>query len=372
MVMTFMLEHGLFHFRFEGRGVRHASCVRGRQMPYASFEDPVAQTPVTAQHSTHSAEAFGDMIGAAFDFSPLAQTVEGTFYTSHEWYTESCIFSQTKSQGFAMARRQPHIQNMGHLVLFSRLLSGRSHGVCGDDIIDRAPGVIYVSDQEIPFSALVEAHTIQSLYIPKTLLDFDPEANPNNLAIAPTSPIGRLVHASIDEAYETLGRETGFVPTAMLDQLMAVLKVALGANPQRGDVRTHARDALFRQICRYIEANLSDPRLSTQAILSAFGVSRAGLYRMFEAGGGVRNYIMHRRSVRALLDLSQAPVERGTIRRASERWGFTDQSTFNRVIQRIYRASPGRMFNRDRAHVPVVIRRDTLFSQHAAKTASLA
>lgn len=93
---------------------------------------------------------------------------------------------------------------------------------------------------------------------------------------------------------------------------------------------------------------------------------------MFEAGGGVRNYIMHRRAVRALLDLSQAPVERGTVRRTSERWGFTDQSTFNRVIQRIYHASPGRMFNRDHAHARAYVGHDTLFSRHAAKTAALA
>ena len=341
-------------------------------MPYTNFENPAAQTTVTAQHSTHSAEAFGDLIGAAFDFSPLAKSSEGTFYTSQQWYTETCMITQTKSQGFAMSRRRPHIQNMGHLVLFSRLLSGRSHGICGDDAIDRAPGVIYVSDQEVPFHALVEAHTIQSLYIPKTVLGFDPDANPNNLAIERGSPIGRLLHASLDEVYETLAEETGSIPTAMLDQLMACLKMALGASPQRGDIRAHARDAMFRQICRYIEQNLSDSRLSTQAILRDFGISRAGLYRMFEAGGGVRNYIMRRRAVRALLDLSEAPLQRGNIRRASERWGFADQPTFNRVVQRIYQASPGRLFTSELAPMPTRAGRDALFSRHAAKTASLA
>lgn len=341
-------------------------------MPYTGFEDAAAQSAVIAQHSRHCTESFGDLIGAAFDFSPLAETAKGNFYNSYQWYTENCIFSKTQSQGFAMSRRQPHIQNMGHLVLFSRLLSGRSHGICGDDIIDRAPGVIYVSDQEIPFHALVEAHTIQSLYIPKAMLGFDPDANPNNLAIHRESSAGQLVHAILDEAYETLAMETGTIATAMLDQLLAVLKVALGANPQRGDVRAHARDALFRQICRYIEHNLSDPRLSTQAILNAFGVSRAGLYRMFEAGGGVRNYIMHRRALRALLDLSQAPSERGNIRRASERWGFADQPTFTRVVQRIYRASPGRLFKRNLTDMPARAGGNTLFSHYAAKTASLA
>lgn len=339
-------------------------------MPNSFYDQVRGQTAVTALHTSLCAEAFGDLIGSAFDFSPLAHSDLESFYHAQQWYTEDCIFSQTRSHGFAMSRRQSHIHNMGHLVLFSRLLNGRSRGICGADIIDRSPGVIYVSDQAVPFDALVDAHTIQSLYIPKSVLGFDPDAKPNNLAIHPTSSIGKLVHAGFDDAFATLSKDAGFVPTAMLNRLLACLKVVLGANPQRDDIRVHAREALSRQIKRHIENNLSDPDLSTDSILSQFGISRAGLYRMFETNGGVRRYIMRRRTVRALIDLSQSPFRRGNIARASERWGFINHPTFNRVVQRIYHASPGRLFAGELPQSRDMGRQVASFSHHTARTAA--
>ena len=105
-------------------------------------------------------------------------------------------------------------------------------------------------------------------------------------------------------------------------------------------MRKHARDAIFRQICRYIEQNLEDPNLSTRLLLDQFGVSRATLYRMFEPLGGVRNYVTERRAAAALFFISNNDGGRGFVQAACERFGFSSPANFNRTIQRLFGNSP--------------------------------
>lgn len=138
-----------------------------------------------------------------------------------------------------------------------------------------------------------------------------------------------------------------YVPVDAVEGFFACVKIALGVHPQREDVRAHARAALNELIYRHIEDNLGDPDLTPGSLLEAFGVSRSSLFRMFEPRGGVRNYIMERRAIRAVLDISTSPPERGVLREISEKWGFSTQPNFNRTIQRLFGASPGRLFGED-------------------------
>lgn len=313
-------------------------------MPYDLFDASQSQISVTAQQQRYSVEAFADLAGSMFDFAPVESSVSSKFYAADEWYTDGCYFVETHSQGFAMTRNRRHTKNLGHLVLFSRLLKGRSRGVIGEDVFDRSPGIIYLSDQETPFQAIVEAHTIQSVYIPKTTIGFDPDAITNGVAIDPNTTQGKLLYAAMDEVFTALRENQGSIPRSLLKELVACLKIVNGAPPERRDIRSHAKAAMLKMIRRFIEENLSNPALSTSSILRAFGVSRASLYRMFESQGGVRNYITDRRALRAILEISQAPQRRGIVRAASDRWGFVDPPSFNRIVQRLYRASPGRLF----------------------------
>ncbi|MEM9572619.1 MAG: helix-turn-helix domain-containing protein [Pseudomonadota bacterium] len=313
-------------------------------MPYDLIDTSQSQISVTAQRQKYSVEAFADLVGSTFDFAPVESAVSSKFHSADEWYADGCYFVETHSQGFAMTRNRRHTKNLGHLVLFSRLLKGRSRGLIGEDVFDRSPGIIYLSDQEIPFQAIIEAHTIQSVYIPKSTIGFDPDAITNGVAIDPNTTKGKLLYAAMDEVFAALRESQGSIPRTVLKELIACLKIVNGAPPERRDIRSHAKAAMFKMICRFIEENLSDSALSTSSILRAFGVSRASLYRMFESRGGVRNYITDRRALRAMLEISQAPERRGIVRAASERWGFVDPPSFNRVIQRVYRASPGRLF----------------------------
>jgi len=340
------------------------------QIPNSNTHDQ--KIAVSSRHQKLCTEAYGDFLGAAHSFSPLRTDGEHRFFTAHEWYTNECGFGVLKSPPYAMRRTKPHIQDFEHLVLFSRLLEGRTRGTSGDDVINRRPGPIYVSDQARPFEAVIDHNHMQSVFIPKAKLGLGSDMKSIPTEIHRTCTAGKLVHTGMDNLFATLWQNDDHISAPALDRFVACLKIAMGAAPQRADIRVHARDALFELICNHIEQNLGDFELSMDSLLGAFGVSRSSLYRMFEDKGGVRNYITERRAVRAILDISEAPQARGGIRMAAERWGFLTPPTFNRTIHRIYGASPGNLFPAKPTSVKRLQSASRLLSRFVSRTAASA
>ena len=195
-------------------------------------------------------------------------------------------------------------------------------------------------DQHRPFESYVSDRVCQDITLPRDLIglpDDEPIARPH---IYQSSSIGSLVFAEWDDVFAGLKQGAQNVGQIKLDRLAAMIKIAAGIHPEREDVRHHARVAVFRQICRFIEQNLDRSDLSTAVLLDQFGVSRATLYRMFEPFGGVRNYLTERRATSALLEISSGDVRRGFVVAACERWGFSSPANFNRTIQRLFGNSP--------------------------------
>lgn len=190
----------------------------------------------------------------------------------------------------------------------------------------------------------MSSHKLQLFYTSKLELGYNPDLHPPNLAISRQSTIGQMVHACMDNLFRPLVDKQSALRESAVDKFIACLKIALGAPPERGDVRNHARAALFDLICQHIEKNLGSPDLSTASILRDFGVSRASLYRMFEEFRGVRNYIKDRRVVRAMIEISRRPEARGAISRAADRWGFSSHANFNRSVHRLYGRTPSAAF----------------------------
>ena len=105
--------------------------------------------------------------------------------------------------------------------------------------------------------------------------------------------------------------------------------------------------AIANTIRRFIEQNLDSPELDVDLILKQFGVSRASLYRIFESANGVRQYISNRRLHRAVVELSEAPMERGRVGSIAEKWNFSSAGNFNRAVRREFDITPGNLFDLD-------------------------
>lgn len=239
-----------------------------------------------------------------------------------------------------------HAQDAGSNILIERWVAGEERGFSNQTgtFLNR-PGKISFFEQEQEFESIASARHVQSLTLPFEQLDLL-SANPSNLPdIQQSSAIGRLVFTEWDDLITDLALGRGQLSNVKMARLAACVKIAIGVHPQREDVRNHARDAVFRQICRFIEENLEDPNLSTRLLLDRFGVSRATLYRMFEPLGGVRNYLTHRRAASALFFISGSEGRRGFVQAACERFGFSSPANFNRTVQRLFGNSPKALFD---------------------------
>ncbi|MEO0452294.1 MAG: AraC family transcriptional regulator, partial [Pseudomonadota bacterium] len=212
----------------------------------------------------------------------------------------------------------------------------------------QGPGEIYFSDDYRLYDSHSTERRAHNVTAPRALLGVSEDAPFEFQDITERTAIGRLVFAEWNAIFEALQRGDNALPQSQTERLAACFKIATGVHPQREDVRAHAREALFRQICGFIEARLEDPNLSTSTLLSQFGVSRATLYRMFEPLGGVRNYVTERRAASALFFISKSEGRRGFVQAACERWGFSSPANFNRTIQRLFGNSPkALLFARD-------------------------
>lgn len=294
-------------------------------------------------------EGFEAFATPVYTYRPITTSIRESDNQLSAWVTDLGSINQIVCNPYAMSRTESHLDNGGLLLNVIRYLSGSERGIGGNGVIHRVPGPIYVADLGKPSDSLItqqgsERIHSQEISVLKQDLDLPAEAYAREWAIDTQSGPGLLLHACMDQIYELSRSGAQADITALMDRFCALLKVNLGVHPQRGDVRSQLRDALFEKILAFIETNLTTPGLTTELVLQSFGVSRASLYRMFETVGGVRNYIMQRRATRAALDLEKNSETRGYLRQASIYWGFSSQANFNRVIRRYFGNSPSDLF----------------------------
>lgn len=285
-----------------------------------------------------------DTINTLFDITPLSSNLNAGFHRSRHWYAEQCIFTQLEADAFAVRRTKSHLANGENLVFVHRYLEGYLRGRIGDLNIDREPGYVYILDQATNVECVQRPSTMQTVVIPKSALGFDPDKHPPLTKFPISYGLGHVLNALFDQVFEELLSDNS-VGLAVFHQLIACLRLGLGASPDESDLRKQARDAMRNAIAVFVERNLERWDLTVAKILKNFGVSRASLYRIFEDRGGVRQYISDRRLLRAVLDISQGPLLRGEISAAAERWGFSSAANFNRAIRNEFGVPPGSLIS---------------------------
>lgn len=104
---------------------------------------------------------------------------------------------------------------------------------------------------------------------------------------------------------------------------------------RQSDVRRVADTDVNLAVRHFIQRELSNTTLGIDVITERFGLSRATLYRFFDADGGVINYIRDRRLMGAMRLLTQAGgANRPRISAVAYATGFSDEKTFSRAFKR--------------------------------------
>jgi len=204
----------------------------------------------------------------------------------------------------------------------------------------RGLGQLYFRSLGTPFEGSAQDEDVLSLYIPRDLagpassrLDRLPPSLGHSplldlLADYMVSLSERLPEASIDD----IGR-IAQATKAMISSCLIPNREEIEAAQQ---VLT---TSLIDRAQRLIRQELFSPELSPEFLARSMGISRSGLYRLFEPLGGVRHAIQRERLHFAHAALADTRTNQ-TILDIAERAGFGDASGFSRAFRHEFGYSP--------------------------------
>ncbi|MEO0608094.1 MAG: hypothetical protein AAFY82_07665 [Pseudomonadota bacterium] len=298
----------------------------------------------TVAQETHDMglDEYMALTAQAWDATPLNVLPDRSSLLAESWQIGPCMLSIIDVAPFIFETKRVHLENRGALIGFKKVVEGFESGDYASGEYLSAPGPIELSDPVEIGKSISTALKIQEIYVPRAFIGLSFGKDRLN-KIYPYSAIGKIVHAEWDSLFLAAQSGVTHIPERTVERFLSSFKIALGVHPQREDVRTHARELLFRQIQRFIHANLSSPKLGSATILSKFGVSRASLYRMFEPLGGIRTYTTYLRASKALIEIWENRLVRGSVSAARDRWHFRTGNDFNRTVTRLFGNSPKRL-----------------------------
>lgn len=327
---------------------------------YRSLIDVAVRDYISGVIETLSVDRYAGPFGAFearsttfFEVTPLKNSNNKNRFGAHFFHTPKGFFVESHFDAITTNHTARHADLMSGYISVSRFpVGGHLNPFQKLDPEDRL-GAITIADYARPYILFSERSVLQSLFLDKKSIGLSETDVIPNRAISGRSPAARLLNAKLDRIFRQLGASQPQLIKAQVAEFIACVQLLISPRKVSPDVRAKARDALFEEICAFIESHLHDPRLGTAVLLQRFGVSRASLFRMFEAHGGVRTYIRDQRLLGAAYELSQSPVLRGKVRAVSERWGFTSQTEFNRSVRRKFGVKPGMLFKASREELSI-------------------
>ncbi|MEM7639541.1 MAG: helix-turn-helix domain-containing protein [Pseudomonadota bacterium] len=332
--------------------------------PAASEAPPVAVLPDRFVERSKNAWGHCDSI---VDLTPLKSPQCTGLFILETWAAAHCVFVQRAIDATSHVHEAKHLNHTGNVLFVWRFLSGHLMGRNGESPYSIYRGSIAMRDYSRPYDGVQSAAIIQGIVFLHETLGFDPGQHPGLSVFHDGSLFAQCLHAEFDTVFEQLGAGFRYISSDQMMRIKSCIQFAIHGKSSKADVRTVARQALKRTICINIEQNLGDLTFSPKSILTRFGTSRATLFRMFEADGGVRNYINNRRLYRAVLQISKSPMTRGVISKAARDWGFSSDANFNRSVRRVYGTSPNSLFEAPIQSVPVPKGSRSLWAEQRAQ-----
>jgi AraC-like DNA-binding protein len=152
---------------------------------------------------------------------------------------------------------------------------------------------------------------------------------------------GRLLANQFATLWQPAVPEAGS-PTATIEAMIDVVAAAVGcAADANGNVARAERHLYLAMIKRHIESNLETAAVAPNHLCRHFRISRASLYRLFEAEGGLACYVRERRLNRALMMLISPATPGKRLIDLAVSLQFSSDSTFIRAFRRQFGMTPG-------------------------------
>ena len=298
---------------------------------------------------TNPQGAFGPRLWQAFRDSLLhlytvllpVPSEEARFTLSTRTYpTPRAILMRTQGTAFTMTRGPTLIARGGADQLIIVL---QVEGSCDTDCAGRRgriePGDVSIIDYARLFHSATTDYVnlivhVSRESVPAALLALEP----HGLVFPRGSGAARLIGAAIQEFYAQADDLTVSEAEAAIEGILA-LTTACARTRLAGDEADHVKSRR-KAALDYIDAHLGNVRLGPDEIADAAGVSRASLYRLLSAEGGIRTVLLARRLEESLrLMLADSKGER-SLTEIARCCGFGGTSQFSRAFRTRFGVPP--------------------------------
>lgn len=205
------------------------------------------------------------------------------------------------------------------------------------------PGDIFVVDLARPFRNVTETGgRLLVVNVPRVELDkLCGNAALHGLWLRAHVPVTTVLSTYLTTLAQQAAKLTGSESAAAQHSLLTLVAGALAERirAERGH-RSISHTTLRKRILHYVDAHLSEPDLGPEQIMDRFRISRAHLYRAFEADGGIAGIIRDKRLDLAWRLLVSSPGRRQSIKALSFDCGFSSSETFRRNFKQRFDALP--------------------------------
>ena len=279
-----------------------------------------------------------------FNLAPMYSAENTGHFTYDAYFCDHGVFAQTRYDAVAMERTADHMPKTRGVITITRYVSGGPLFFVPNIPKEKYPGTIVLSDYGQPSFNFHTATTAQLAMINKSSLGIADDDIIPSILVPGGSELSKQFNRLYDDVFERVQAHQDLMGRPELEAFFEFVTGVIDSNNKSGDIRRRARHQLYDKICEFIYLNLTDNELSAQQLMETFGVSRASLYRMFQADGGLKTFITRRRLFRAALEIAEDPSARGRIVFSAQRWGFDSLSNFNRLVHKTFGTSPSTLF----------------------------
>ncbi|MDH7794954.1 MULTISPECIES: helix-turn-helix domain-containing protein [unclassified Beijerinckia] len=224
---------------------------------------------------------------------------------------------------------------------FLRLFrTGTHEGACEDRMMSAGPGDIILFDLARPFEGRVDQGSMLSLLLPRAPIDRATRGRDlHGLILKAGAPMTQFL-TDFMVSFSALAAETADTSSQAIEEAATTL---IGTCFVQEAPKAHdpaLAHVLRHRLLRFIDANLSSPKLGPALLMHRFQVSRAHLYRMFAAEGGVATIIREKRLDAAFHTLSTPQSGSRSITQIADGLGFSSSTQFHRAFRARFSLTP--------------------------------
>ena len=279
-------------------------------------------------------QAFRDTVAHIYDTVSLPDPSEEARFTvsGRTYATPRGILMRCEGTAFIMTRGPVLAERGADQLLIVLQLEGTVDTDSAGQCVRREAGDVAISDYARPFHSVATDYAILIVHlaresVPAALLALEP----HGLIFPRESGAARLIGAAMREFYAQADDLTVSEAEAAIEGIVA-LTTACARARLAGDEADHVKSRR-KAALDYIDAHLGNEQLGPDEIADAAHLSRASLYRLLAAEGGIRAVLLKRRLDEALRLLLADNKDDRSLTEVARRCGFGGTSQFSRAFR---------------------------------------